>query len=513
MKHGAYDMFREEKDGQGEEASKRFCEEDIDSILQRSTLIVHKSGGQADVPDAGVGGDNPGGALNSFAKASFVSSKGGEENDVAIDDPLFWEKVVGVSNNDGGNSSSEEYEDEDGKVQRRKVVRKRRCTRVVGSYNEAGMNFQELSKAKDDDYAGSGGDSSGESVNSEAEKGGRRARTSGAGKKTVSLVLPRSVAEGSNKTNESTDPVNKEAVETIAGYLGVYGYGSWDVIGHALNNAYSTFQIARVCRNIVLHTFKLASVSTVTVEKVSETGDPIKESVTSFSNAKVQSKCLGSPLYLLLHLTDCLSEYLVRSKLRDAADTPDEITLLQWVVDRIARVRGGENVNVSTEKTFFDMSPPPLLYLSPEQFILHLVATLKEYCGNISSDPAGVTPAEPFQPELTTTAVTEKLADLQIFEGADSVKLKSHTLDTLFDLFLSVKLNEVAAVVSVAAETPSVDPVPSRVEATLMQRAEPFAAFVSSEKPVLPGDIPAVPGWTDRHDALLLTTLFEVYVV
>ncbi|CAN0421231.1 unnamed protein product, partial [Discosporangium mesarthrocarpum] len=34
LKHGAYDIFREGKEG--EEASKKFCEDSIDAILSRA---------------------------------------------------------------------------------------------------------------------------------------------------------------------------------------------------------------------------------------------------------------------------------------------------------------------------------------------------------------------------------------------------------------------------------------------------------------------------------------------
>ena len=38
---GAYDIFREEKDGQSLEESNRFCEADIDQILSRSAVVIH----------------------------------------------------------------------------------------------------------------------------------------------------------------------------------------------------------------------------------------------------------------------------------------------------------------------------------------------------------------------------------------------------------------------------------------------------------------------------------------
>jgi chromodomain-helicase-DNA-binding protein 6 len=41
LKHGAYDIFREEKEGQSIEESNKFCEADIDQILSRSAVVIH----------------------------------------------------------------------------------------------------------------------------------------------------------------------------------------------------------------------------------------------------------------------------------------------------------------------------------------------------------------------------------------------------------------------------------------------------------------------------------------
>lgn len=53
----------------------RFCEEDIDQILQRrATTITIESEGKG----------------STFSKASFVASE--NRNDIALDDPEFWQK-------------------------------------------------------------------------------------------------------------------------------------------------------------------------------------------------------------------------------------------------------------------------------------------------------------------------------------------------------------------------------------------------------------------------------------
>jgi chromodomain-helicase-DNA-binding protein 7 len=85
LKYGAYDMFREEKEGISDQASTNFNNSDIDSILARSTVIVHDSNNVS---------SNPGKKLPNFSTASFVAN---DEQTVDIDDPDFWTKVVGLT--------------------------------------------------------------------------------------------------------------------------------------------------------------------------------------------------------------------------------------------------------------------------------------------------------------------------------------------------------------------------------------------------------------------------------
>jgi SNF2 family DNA or RNA helicase len=74
LRVGAYDLFSKE----AEEAAQKFCEEDIDSILQRRTTVVKH-------------GDEEGQVTNPFSKASFVAS---EDNRMDVYDPDFWEKLL-----------------------------------------------------------------------------------------------------------------------------------------------------------------------------------------------------------------------------------------------------------------------------------------------------------------------------------------------------------------------------------------------------------------------------------
>ncbi|XP_068604555.1 chromodomain-helicase-DNA-binding protein 8 [Brachionichthys hirsutus] len=70
LRKGAYAAIMDEDD-----EGSRFCEEDIDQILQRrATTITIESEGKG----------------STFSKASFVASE--TRNDIALDDPEFWEK-------------------------------------------------------------------------------------------------------------------------------------------------------------------------------------------------------------------------------------------------------------------------------------------------------------------------------------------------------------------------------------------------------------------------------------
>ena len=125
LKHGAYDMFREEKEGISAENSNRFCEESIDQILQNSSILIHGEKESSVVKKT---------ASSSFAKASFVSSAGSAD-DVAIDDPDFWTKVVGLSVDDGNKESANT---------------KRKCRMYIKTYKEGVIS----NKSADDDTSG-----------------------------------------------------------------------------------------------------------------------------------------------------------------------------------------------------------------------------------------------------------------------------------------------------------------------------------------------------------------------
>jgi hypothetical protein len=83
LKKGAYDVFRDEDDAEGE----KFMETDIDQLLEHSSKTV--TYGASATSSLGSG-------LGSFSKASFVANTDDGTKDVDLDDPDFWSKAVGL---------------------------------------------------------------------------------------------------------------------------------------------------------------------------------------------------------------------------------------------------------------------------------------------------------------------------------------------------------------------------------------------------------------------------------
>jgi hypothetical protein len=90
LRHGAYDIFNEDKAGTAEAESNDFVEQDIDTILaRRSRTVTHdNTGSQSDA------------AGGTFSKASFIAKTpagktGSVTEDIDIEDPEFWTKMVG----------------------------------------------------------------------------------------------------------------------------------------------------------------------------------------------------------------------------------------------------------------------------------------------------------------------------------------------------------------------------------------------------------------------------------
>ncbi|XP_037668365.1 chromodomain-helicase-DNA-binding protein 6 isoform X3 [Choloepus didactylus] len=122
LRKGAYGALMDEED----EGSK-FCEEDIDQILQRRTHTIT-------IQSEGKG--------STFAKASFVAS--GNRTDISLDDPNFWQKWAKIAELD-----TEAKNEKESLVIDRPRVRKQ--TKHYNSFEEDElMEFSELDSDSDE---------------------------------------------------------------------------------------------------------------------------------------------------------------------------------------------------------------------------------------------------------------------------------------------------------------------------------------------------------------------------
>ncbi|ETO71882.1 hypothetical protein F444_11867 [Phytophthora nicotianae P1976] len=209
LKHGAYEMFKEQ-DSEAEAASKKFGEESIDQILSRSTTIVHD-------PTRDVNGNEKKNAMSSFSKATFVSSTNPDE-EVDIDDPNFWTKVIGL------NGVEEQKKVEPSPLQ------KRRCRRKVKSYlteddkafmmdsgDEASSAqkklFRELGRQKDEEFVISDDDDDDDDSSDIA-----------LAKDDLSGIA----SNGKRKRSKTPALPIHYQVDRISELLGTFGYGRWD---------------------------------------------------------------------------------------------------------------------------------------------------------------------------------------------------------------------------------------------------------------------------------------------
>jgi hypothetical protein len=90
LRRGAYAALMNE-DGDGEDESKKFCEEDIDSILERrSQTIRHGDDGSTSTATGGRQAKS-GNEGSLFSKATFAL-EGNTAVDLDVNDPDFWDK-------------------------------------------------------------------------------------------------------------------------------------------------------------------------------------------------------------------------------------------------------------------------------------------------------------------------------------------------------------------------------------------------------------------------------------
>ncbi|XP_041659897.1 chromodomain-helicase-DNA-binding protein 8 isoform X2 [Cheilinus undulatus] len=190
LRKGAYAAIMDEND-----EGSRFCEEDIDQILQRrATTITIESEGKG----------------STFSKASFVASE--NRNDIALDDPEFWQKWAKKADIDMDT------------INRKNTLvidtpRVRKQTRQYSSLRGEGGDLSDLDS--DDEYP---------PANSRQSRASRRAdRHSGGG-------------------YGRTDCFRVEK------HLLVYGWGRWrDILSHArCKRRLSERDVETICRVILV---------------------------------------------------------------------------------------------------------------------------------------------------------------------------------------------------------------------------------------------------------------------
>lgn len=137
LKHGAYGAFAADSEGAEDET--------IDQILSRSATVLHEEGAD---------GSQRSSVKSSFSKASFVSAGSADAaNTVSVDDPDFWQKVVGLA--------VREQEDA--------LSSKRRCRDGVGSYKEPGLSVRPVTDDGSDSEGSEGGARAGKRAREAAE--------------------------------------------------------------------------------------------------------------------------------------------------------------------------------------------------------------------------------------------------------------------------------------------------------------------------------------------------------
>lgn len=236
LKHGAYDIFMEEKDGKSENESKAFVEESIEQILERSSIFMHQEN------DSKVQCMK---TNSSFAKASFVSATGSntsEEEEVAIDDPDFWSKVVGLSVED----------------QAIAMGAKRKCRQNVESYKEPGLSIKSIYGDRKSAYmTDSDNDSDGEG------RGNKRRRKG--------MEEPEIVAAEFTTDN----------LQSILTAMTNHGYGPWSVIRRVTKLWWKDSDIAKACTFNLLANMMWASFvnSSDAKSKKSSDGNNISENL------------------------------------------------------------------------------------------------------------------------------------------------------------------------------------------------------------------------------------------
>jgi hypothetical protein len=542
LKHGAYDIFREESEGRSEEESRRFCDADIDQILERSTVVVHRGDAANGDEDQPAGGDpssrathskNLGGALNSFSKASFVSSKE-SSNDVALDDPRFWEKVVGLSSSKRESDSEFEITDA-GPVKKR---RKRTCTTLVRSYNEdearkiGGMQFKPLVGRGDGSESASPGEDSDSAADSDGDEGGRagkmkRRRLSNKG--AASFVTNTESSDrragfggsAADKSSVDVSSVSPDVLHSITRAMLAHGFGQWDAIAEAvgapLTESWTRGDVVLVCCLIVLEMFGSALVYSRDNRPPAD-GEPApgRADHTDWRADYVKNvlkKVVCSRLFTVAYFS-AFSQLVVGIAATTEALSAAEA--FKYTIDRYTHL---------ATKSMDKSSPPAerVRYALVEGMVAVQVEINKACLIALTPrvfEPHGI-PVD-VVPALGLAQSIKKLASIlpPAFTGAKLAR--PHDLEALFDMFVSMKISEVARASNeppppIAARAGSAAVKaddgaalsPAAVSAVIAA-AEGLVDWCADQAPTL-DDLPdELHAWTEVHDAILIASFYEV---
>lgn len=241
LRHGAYDIFNEEKAGTADAESNAFIAQDLDSILERrAKTVVHENTGSKSSAAGGT-----------FSKASFKvpstpdgkKGTGATDMDVDIDDPDFWKKMVGEAKVD-------DVVDETGKKRKRKQA----------NYSETAYKKQfdshlRLSESDDEDDSGSDSDEVREDDFDE-DDADDSSDTSG----SQTHVRKKRKKEYAKWGRKDSQGWKRSDADTLVKSLHAYGYGNmpWEEFRTKCElNAYDAFEVSFFVVSFRLHAIDL----------------------------------------------------------------------------------------------------------------------------------------------------------------------------------------------------------------------------------------------------------------
>lgn len=206
---------------------------------------------------------------SSFAKASFVSSISttGASDNIALDDPDFWTKVVGLA--------SKEEEETIGH-------KKRKCAREITSYKEPSLNCFRINPDSDSDNEG-----------------------------------------GLKKKKVVKDPCAPEPVEWTDANLQRLlvsmvsrGYGNWEAIRRDTKLYWDKLHISHGCRLVLLQLLKWASLPAKSTAASTNANDDINDILEqSKEELAIQATASGIPSTATDQLDiNYLTTFLIRSR-------------------------------------------------------------------------------------------------------------------------------------------------------------------------------------------------------